>query len=154
MNIIHATTEDDVHAVRELFLEYAASLNFNLCFQSFEQELANLPGDYAPPEGRLLLAISDERSAGCVALRKIAEGVCEMKRLYVRPAFRGKGCGKRLTLAVIEEARHIGYAVMRLDTLPSMKEAIPLYRSLGFRDIEPYYHNPMEGAIYMELSLE
>jgi ribosomal protein S18 acetylase RimI-like enzyme len=153
LNFIQAESQEQMSHARELFLEYAASLGFNLCFQDFDKELAELPGDYAPPDGRLLLTVYGTQIAGCVALRKIEEGVCEMKRLYVRPAFRGKGIGKQLAVAIIEAARQIGYQRMRLDTVPSMKEAIALYRSLGFRDIEPYRHNPIEGAIFMELML-
>jgi ribosomal protein S18 acetylase RimI-like enzyme len=125
-----------------------------LCFQNFETELAELPGRYAPPEGRLLLALSDDRLAGCIALRKIGEGICEMKRLYVRPDFRGQRIGHQLTTLLLEEARRIGYARMRLDTLASkMKEAGAVYRSFGFKEIEPYYHNPIAGAVYLELML-
>lgn len=153
VKFLQAECEADLGQVRELFKEYAASLNFDLCFQGFEQELAELPGEYAPPDGRLLLGLYETQIAGCVALRKIGDGVCEMKRLYVRPEFRGKGIGKSLTLAIIDEARKIGYARMRLDTVPSMKEAIEVYHSLGFMRIEPYRVNPIQGAIFMELAL-
>ncbi len=148
-----AESEEDLRQVRQLISEYVASLDFDLRFQHFDDEFVKLPGDYAPPDGCLLLAVHNTKIAGCVALRKIAEGVCEMKRLYVRPEFRGKGVGRSLAMAVIDEARKIGYKYMRLDTVPSMKEAIALYRSLGFKEIEPYRHNPMEGAMFMELTL-
>lgn len=140
--------------VKELFLEYATSLNFNLCFQSFDQELAGLPGDYAPPKGRLMLAISDGKPAGCVALRKLAGDICEMKRLYVKPSFRGKRIGKELSTRIIEEAKKAGYSKMRLDTVPEMRDAITIYRSLGFYPIDPYRENPIAGALFMELDLK
>jgi putative acetyltransferase len=154
LNILRAESAKDIELVRELFLEYAQSLNFHLCFQDFERELAELPGEYAQPYGLLLLLMSEGKAAGCVALRKIDGNVCEMKRLYVRPEFRGKGLGKKLTLAVIDEAKKIGYRFMRLDTVSSMREAIKLYQLLGFRKIEPYRQNPIEGAIFMELDLK
>ncbi len=152
--IISVTSKEQVDSVHQLFTEYAASLGFDLCFQGFDKELAELPGDYSPPDGRLLLAFYETQLAGCVALRGLTQGVCEMKRLFVRPAFRGKGIGRQLALAVLKEAQQIGYARMRLDTLPSMAEAIKLYHSLGFKSIEPYRHNPKEGALFMELLLE
>jgi ribosomal protein S18 acetylase RimI-like enzyme len=139
---------------RELFLEYAQSLGFSLCFQNFDKELASLPGGYAPPEGRLLLADQDGQLAGCIALHKLEPGVCEMKRLYLRPRFRGKGLGRALADHIIAEARQIGYQRMRLDTVePVMKDAVAMYRKLGFKEIAPYCPNPMSGVIYMELEL-
>jgi ribosomal protein S18 acetylase RimI-like enzyme len=153
LQIIEAHTSEFVAAVRALFIEYAAEINVCLCFQHFDEELTTLPGKYTPPEGCLLLALEGTQSAGCVALRKIDVGVCELKRLYVRPAFRGKGIGRALASAVIDEARQMGYARVRLDTLASMNDAIALYRSLGFLSIEPYYENPIAGAAFMELKL-
>ncbi len=151
--ILDARFPADLEPVRGLFREYAASLAIDLCFQGFEQELAGLPGQYAAPSGRLLLARAGTALAGCVALRPQGQGHCEMKRLYVRPAFRCQGGGKRLAEAIIEAARRLGYYRMRLDTLDSMKEAISLYESLGFLRIAPYYHNPSPFAVFMELDL-
>ncbi len=142
-----------VDDVRAIFKEYADWLGYDLCFQGFDGELADLPGNYAPPSGRLLLGVCDERIAGCVAVRELSPGVCEMKRLYVRDASRGRGIGKALATAAKDEARKIGYERMRLDTLPSMTVAIALYSYLGFVDIEPYRENPIEGARFMELVL-
>ena len=143
-----------VEQARELFLEYAKSLGFSLCFQNFEKELATLPGDYAPPEGRLLLAEYESKLAGCVALHKLSDGICEMKRLYLRPQFRGKALGRALADHIIAEARQIGYERMRLDTVePVMKDAVAMYRKIGFQEIAPYCANPIQGALYMELRL-
>jgi ribosomal protein S18 acetylase RimI-like enzyme len=153
IRVVQARRHDDIERVRELFKEYETSLGIDLCFQNFEKELVNLPGDYAPPEGRLLVAVDEPNIVGCVALRKLDPETCEMKRLYVRPAFRGKRIGKTLATTAIEQARHTGYRKMRLDTLPSMKQAIALYQSLGFKPIPPYRQNPIEGALYMELQI-
>ena len=139
--------------VHELFSEYAQSLGIDLCFQQFDQELAELPGSYAAPEGRLLIAQYAEVDVGCVALRKMGPGTCEMKRLYVRPPFRGKGIGRCLAVSIIIEAHNIGYERVRLDTLPSMKEALTLYRSIGFSEIQPYGDHPICGTICLELDL-
>ncbi len=154
MELIQAKTSAEIERARELFKEYETGLGISLCFQNFEQELFALPGDYASPDGRLMLAFDDGDLAGCVALRKIGEGVCEMKRLFVREKFRGAGLGQRLANNIIENARNIGYERMRLDTLPGeMDKAIELYRALGFKQIEPYYDNPLPCAIFMELDL-
>jgi putative acetyltransferase len=173
LRIINAETDEAVAQVSILFREYAASLGVDLSFQDFEHELATLPGDYVPPDGRLFLGtaddarlhvrdgsarsltslISSEAVAGCIALRKIDREICEMKRLYVRPQFRGHGAGRALTDAVIKAARKIGYRRMRLDTLPQMAEAQKLYRALGFREIQPYRYNPVVGTRYFELEL-
>ena len=154
MKMIQPTSPADIQHARELFEEYAAWLGLNLCFQNFDKELAELPGEYVPPAGRLLLAVEDNQIAGCVALRGIGEGSCEMKRLYVRPNFRGRGLGRDLAESVLNAAREIGYERMRLDTLPGkMNLALAMYRSLGFREIDPYYPNPVAGAMFMELAL-
>ena len=150
---IQDCTAKGLNDVRALFREYADSLGVDLCFQNFEKELANLPGDYAPPSGRLLVAVEDARLAGCVALRRVDDQICEMKRLYVRPAYRGAGLGRKLAEAVMAAARDTGYCKMRLDTLPAMKEAIKLYHSLGFVEIPSYRFNPVEGVKYMEPEL-
>jgi putative acetyltransferase len=140
--------------VRELFLEYANSLGFSLCFQGFDQELAGLPGKYAPPQGRLLLAELSGKPAGCVALHPLQPEIAEMKRLYVRPEFRGKGVGIALMNAILREAKKIGYQRLRLDTIqPLMSDAIAMYRRFGFYEIAPYRPNPIAGTLYMELAL-
>ena len=154
MEFVQAQSPEEIEIARGLFREYAAGLNIDLCFQNFDQEVNGLPGNYAPPSGRLLLAIEGEQIAGCIALRSLGDGDCEMKRLYVRPEFRGQGLGKKLVTTLLDAAREIGYERMLLDTLPGkMDEAIALYRSLGFREIAPYYHNPVTGALFMELLL-
>ncbi len=150
---VPAESVELVASAKKLFLEYAISLDFNLCFQGFEEELARLPGEYSPPSGRLILAYDDGKLAGCVALRRIDDSVCEMKRLYLRPEFRGKGIGRKLADEIVEAAREIGYTKMRLDTVPSMKTAISLYRSLGFVKIGPYRANPVPGATFMEMDI-
>jgi putative acetyltransferase len=154
MKIIQAGTKEEMAQARALFEEYAASLDFDLYFQNFQEELAGLPGDYAAPHGCLLLAWHGDQVAGCVALRKIEGDICEMKRMYVRPDFRNRGVGKTLARAIIAEAKKRGYLRMRLDTVPSMKEAQALYESLVFKKISPYRHNPIPGAAFMELILE
>ena len=152
-HIFQANSPEDIDAARTLFNEYAAGLGISLCFQNFDHELNNLPGDYAPPDGRLLLAKDDDKIAGCIAMRKLGPGVCEMKRLFVRPAYRSTGLGRVLVNSIIDEARKLGYTHMRLDTLPGrMDKAIALYRSIGFVEIEPYYTS-VEGAKFMELDL-
>jgi len=153
MQLVAGHAPESLPIVRELFVEYASATGLNFCFQNFDQELVELPGKYAPPSGRLLLAMNDGQSAGCVALRKLEENVCEMKRLYVRPAFRGQRVGHQLAEAVIAAAREIGYARMRLDTLASMKAAITLYESFGFKRTAAYYHNPIPDVVYLELAL-
>lgn len=153
--VLHqARSAADIEAARALFLEYAKSLDFELCFQSFDAELAGLPGDYAEPEGRLLLADVAGEPQGCVALHRHADGICEMKRLYVRPHLRGRGVGRLLVEAAIAEARKIGYRSVRLDTIgASMQNALALYRALGFEKIPAYRENPIPSATYLELKL-
>lgn len=149
-----ASSPADIESACELFLEYAQSLGFSLCFQNFDQELAGLPGDYAPPAGRLLLARREAELGGCVALHALDGGICEMKRLYVRPPFRGHGLGRVLAERAIAEARAIGYTHMRLDTVAAtMADAVALYRKLGFVEIKPYRENPMASTLYLELAL-
>lgn len=185
MRIIHAVTSQDVGRAKALFLEYAESLGFALCFQSFDKELAGLPGDYAPPSGTLLIAVVDaaggtpgasvqreevgeavggdvdarvgadtEVAVGCAALRRLDDETCEIKRLYVRPSWRGQKIGRALAHTIVGEARRIGYKRMRLDAIRNMTAAVSLYESMGFKEIPPYRHNPIQGAVYMELLLE
>jgi ribosomal protein S18 acetylase RimI-like enzyme len=153
MQLVSVDTAEHLPVVRQLFLEYANATGLNFCFQNFDRELAELPGKYAPPAGRLILAMNDGQAVGCVALRKLEEGICEMKRLYVQPAFRGQRVGRQLAEMIISAARQIGYRRMRLDTLASMRPAIALYESLGFRRIDAYYPNPIPDAVYLELAL-
>lgn len=149
----HVTGEYKLWEVRQLFIEYARSLDIDLSFQDFETELKTLPGKYSPPDGVLLLASVDGKGAGCIALRKISENICEMKRLYVRDRYRGLGMGRKLIEMLINEAKKLDYRYIRLDTLSTMRDAQKLYLSFGFYDIEPYIYNPIEGARFMELEL-
>jgi len=142
-----------VEVARSLFREYEAWLKVDLCFQSFEAELSALPMPYVPPNGALLLATAEGEVAGCGAFRPLAEGVCELKRMFLRPAFRGKGSGRKLANSLIDLARAAGYRSMRLDSIDFMREAVMLYQSLGFRRIERYYNNPHPGALFFELEL-
>lgn len=152
--LLPVTTPEQIEIVRKLFIEYQQWLNFSLCFQGFDKELADLPGKYTPPKGRLYLAEVDGTTAGCIALRPMdEEGVCEMKRLYVRDAFRGKKLGRVLTEKILADAKEIGYRTMRLDTLQRMETARTLYTKLGFKIIPAYYNNPMNEVVYMELQL-
>ncbi len=152
LKIFPVETNKNLQIAKQLFVEYADSLGFDLCFQNFEEELANLPGDYAPPEGCILLAKYQDKVAGCVALRKLSDGVCEIKRLYVRSEFQGQGIGKALAKAIIAQARKVEYNCMRLDFI-SPRAAESLYRSLGFKEIKPYEDIPIAGAVFMELKL-
>jgi len=152
--IIQASSADEIESARQLFREYETWLGMSLCFQGFEDELANLPGYYAPPSGRLFLAYVDDELAGCIAMRKLEDAVCEMKRLFLRENARGHGLGNELIKKLIDEARVIGYKAMRLDTYPpKMEKAVKLYESHGFRPIPKYYDNPHEGVLFMELKL-
>ncbi len=157
IQLITPAQADQLDAARDIFREYAAGLDVDLCFQSFDAELAGLPGDYAPPRGALILAIIEGQVAGCVALRPLDNvdypNAAEMKRLYVRKAFRGFGLGRQLVEAVMDAARQTGYDSILLDTLDDMEAARALYDELGFEDIPPYYHNPIPGAHYLRASL-
>jgi ribosomal protein S18 acetylase RimI-like enzyme len=152
---IHLVAEGDarLEEIRKLFIEYVEWLGEDLSFQGFDEELASLPGLYAAPHGALFLSLRGKESAGCVAVRPIDHDVCEMKRLWVRPRFRGQSLGLRLASAAIDAAHRLGYATMRLDTLDRMHDALRLYRSLGFHYIPPYYDNPLPGAVYLQKSL-
>jgi GNAT superfamily N-acetyltransferase len=154
ITILPAHQEPRLETIRELFSEYAESLEIDLEFQDFARELADLPGDYAPPDGCLLLAVVGGEPAGCVALRRLDATSCEMKRMYVRPTCRGSGVGRALAFAVMDEGQRHGYSAMRLDTLPTMHAAITLYGSLGFEPIDPYRFNPIPGALFMEADLQ
>lgn len=154
LTIKQVETAEEVEQTRTLFEEYVAGLGVNLCFQNYDKEVAGLPGEYMPPAGRLYLATENGEAAGCIALRRLEDGVCEMKRLYVRPKFRGQRLGRQLVDKIIDDARAIGYQRMRLDTLPGkMDQAIAMYRSLGFKTIDRYYDNPYDTALFMELNL-
>jgi len=156
LSILQAETPEQIATAREIMQEYAALLEYNLCFQNFEAEMDGLPGNYAPPSGRLLLACWDDQPAGVIALRALKNDVraCEMKRLCVREAFRGKAIGRALVTRLIEEARQIGYTRMVLDTIQGkMEHAIALYRDSGFKEITPYYQSPIPGVLYLELKL-
>jgi|ERR1700721_2728988 putative acetyltransferase len=155
IKLLQATLPEHIEEARALFVEYGASLGFSLCFQSFDDELKNLPGAYGPPGGRLLLAQRGDHAAGCIALRPLETDICEMKRLYVRPGDRGFGVGRMLVEHLIEEAHATGYKRMRLDTVgTAMGDAIELYRKLGFKEIAPYSSIPVESALWMELVLD
>ncbi|MCB1919771.1 MAG: GNAT family N-acetyltransferase [Candidatus Competibacteraceae bacterium] len=154
MNLLEVHTSEDLEIVRTLFREYEQFLGVDLCFQGFAEELATLPGRYAPPLGRLLLAREGQQTAGCVALRPLHEqGACEMKRLFVRPAYRGQGLGLMLAQQIIQEAITVGYTVIRLDTLDTLKQAMRIYETLGFQRCTPYYANPLPGVVYWERAL-
>lgn len=153
VELISATSDEDISAARSLFREYAESLDFDLDFQDFERELDGMPGAYGPPTGRLRLALLDGKAVGCIAIRALEGEICEMKRLYVQPAHRRRGIGRMLAEAGVQDARELGYQSIRLDTVPTMAAATELYRSLGFVEIEPYRYNPLSGAIYLELDL-
>ncbi len=153
MQIKQAATQAEIQAVRELFREYETFLDEDLCFQGFEEELAGLPGKYTPPGGDLLIAIDKGQIIGCVGIRPLGIGACEMKRLYVKPQARRTGAGKQLSQSIIESARQLGYQVMRLDTLEKLGAALDLYHSLGFKETAPYYANPLKGVVYLELTI-
>ncbi len=154
MQIVEAVSGEQIELARGLFVEYQVWFGLTLCFQNFDEELASLPGDYAPPGGRLWLAFVDGELAGCIALKKLEDGICEMKRLYVRDRFRGRRIGVSLIEKLIAEAKALGYKKLRLDTYPpKMGKAVSLYESYGFREIPPYYHNPYGETLFMEKQL-
>ncbi len=154
VKIVKATTKESIAYAKTLIREYAESLGFDLGFQNFDQEMDDFPGQYALPKGRLYLAMDEKNPIGCVALRDLGDGICEMKRLYVRPNCRGRHIGRVLAETVIKTASELSYDLMRLDTIPSMKQANVLYKALGFREIAPYRFNPVEGATFFELNLK
>jgi ribosomal protein S18 acetylase RimI-like enzyme len=155
IEIIQAETPEQIEQTRAIFREYESWLGLSLCFQGFEEELANLPGKYAEPDGRLYLAFSGRELAGCIAMRKLEDGISEMKRLYVKEKFRGNGIGNKLIERVIDAAKQTGYSKIRLDTYPpKMGKAVRLYESYGFHEIPPYYHNPFGETLFMELLLD
>ena len=154
MNVIHVQTPQHIEEIRRLFREYEQFPGVDLCFQGFESELAGLPGRYGPPSGALVMALDGEQAAGCVAMREIEEGICEMKRLYVRPRYREASLGRKLACSIIEQAAALGYTLMRLDTLDTLKQAMGLYESLDFKKIGPYYDNPLPGVVYWERALK
>ena len=153
MRIKPAVTKTEIEEVRKLFREYEAFLAADLCFQSFEEELASLPGQYVRPHGDLLIGLVGEKIVGCVAVRRLDDDICEMKRLFVRPEARGTGLGRRLAQEIIMIAQSFGYSLMRLDTLDRLTEAMHLYKKPGFQKIDPYYENPLPGVVYWELGL-
>jgi putative acetyltransferase len=153
IQIIHSHMPEQVGKVRSLFGQYAISMGLNLGFQNFDDELINLPGDYTPPAGALLMAVERSASIGCVAMRPIDRSICEMKLLFVKPAHRGKGVGRQLMESIVDEAKKAGYLSMRLDAIPTMHEAIRLCQSIGFHEIEPTCWNPIPGALYFEMDL-
>jgi ribosomal protein S18 acetylase RimI-like enzyme len=154
IKIFEANTNEFIEKTKELIREYAQSLEFDLGFQDFDKEMENFPGQYALPGGCLYVALDENQPIGCVALRDLGHGICEMKRLYVKPFFRGQKVGKLLAEVVIKAARDMGYDFMRLDTIPSMKHANMLYNALGFKQIAPYRFNPLDGATFFELNLK
>lgn len=153
IDFVHAITPGQIEQARTLIREYTDALGIDLSFQELEQELADFPGAYAPPGGGLWLALDGSEAAGCIGIRALEPDTCEMKRLYIRPAWRGHGLGRRLVEAALEQARAMGYTAMYLDTLPEMKAAIRMYQAFGFQRTEPYYANPIPGALFFKLRL-